>query len=76
MFGNHIYDYNLAYKETEKSSNTFIAFGRSFLANPDLVYRVRNHLPLNKCDHSTFYTVGSPKGYIDYPFYEELKNKD
>jgi len=44
----------------------FVAFGRPFLANPDLVTRLQNDLPLNKPDFSTFYTPG-PKGYTDYP---------
>jgi N-ethylmaleimide reductase len=42
------------------------AFGRSFLANPDLVERMERNLPLGKPDPSTFYTPG-PKGYTDYP---------
>lgn len=44
-----------------------IAFGRPFLANPDLVYRLKNDLPLNQPDFDTFYTPGE-KGYTDYPF--------
>ncbi|CAO3620217.1 unnamed protein product [Cunninghamella blakesleeana] len=72
--GNYTYDYNRAYEVAEKSSNTLVAFGRSFIANPDLVYRIQNHLPLNKYNRSTFYVPGSPKGYTDYPFYDELKN--
>lgn len=43
-----------------------IAFGRPFLANPDLVSRLERGLPLNAPDFSTFYTPG-PKGYTDYP---------
>jgi N-ethylmaleimide reductase len=43
-----------------------IAFGRPFLANPDLVERMRMNAPLNAPDVSTFYTPG-PKGYTDYP---------
>jgi N-ethylmaleimide reductase len=42
-----------------------IAYGRHFLANPDLVERFRRGAPLNKPDTSTFYTEG-PKGYTDY----------
>ena len=42
------------------------AFGRSFLANPDLVARMQRNLPLNAPDPSTFHTPG-PKGYTDYP---------
>jgi N-ethylmaleimide reductase len=43
-----------------------IAFGRMFIANPDLVERIRDELPLNKYDRSTFYG-GREHGYIDYP---------
>lgn len=43
-----------------------IAFGRPFLANPDLVARLQQGLPLNPPDFGTFYTPG-PKGYTDYP---------
>jgi N-ethylmaleimide reductase len=43
-----------------------IAFGRPFLANPDLVARMRAGAPLNAPDMATFYVPG-PKGYTDYP---------
>lgn len=43
-----------------------VAFGRQFLANPDLVARLERGLPLNAPDFATFYTPG-PKGYTDYP---------
>jgi N-ethylmaleimide reductase len=43
-----------------------VAFGRPFLANPDLVERLRRGLPLNPPDFASFYTPG-PKGYTDYP---------
>jgi N-ethylmaleimide reductase len=43
-----------------------IAFGRVFLANPDLVARMKTSAALNPPDMSTFYTPG-PKGYTDYP---------
>ena len=42
-----------------------IAYGRHFLANPDLVERFRKGAALNQPDSSTFYTDG-PKGYTDY----------
>jgi N-ethylmaleimide reductase len=42
------------------------AFGRPFLANPDLVYKLENDLALNNPDYDTFYTPGA-KGYTDYP---------
>ncbi len=43
-----------------------IAFARPFLANPDLVERMRADATLNALDMATFYTPG-PKGYTDYP---------
>ena len=44
----------------------FIVYGKLFLANPDLVLRFAEGLPLNEWDSTTFY-AGGPKGYIDYP---------
>ena len=43
-----------------------IAFGRLFIANPDLVARVRRGAPLNAPDRATFYGGGA-HGYTDYP---------
>ena len=43
-----------------------VAFGKAFLANPDLVRRLAGNLPLNNWDLETFYTPG-PEGYVDYP---------
>jgi N-ethylmaleimide reductase len=43
-----------------------IAFGRLFIANPDLVERFRRGAPLNTPDRSTFYGGGA-HGYTDYP---------
>ncbi|KAI8144957.1 12-oxo-phytodienoic acid-like protein [Fennellomyces sp. T-0311] len=53
-----------------KDTGNLIAVGRAFIANPDLVERLKRKLPLNKYDRDTFYTTG-PVGYTDYPFYAE-----
>ncbi|MEU4655925.1 alkene reductase [Streptomyces sp. NPDC023723] len=45
-----------------------IAFGRGFLANPDLVERLRIGLPLAPADEATFYQ-GGDAGYLTYPTY-------
>jgi N-ethylmaleimide reductase len=45
-----------------------VAFGRDFIANPDLPERLRNHWPLNAYDRPTFFG-GTEVGYTDYPFY-------
>ena len=43
-----------------------VAFGTSFLANPDLPARIAAKAELNAPDASKFYTPG-PAGYTDYP---------
>jgi len=43
-----------------------VGLGRAFLANPDLVARFKQGLPLNAPDADTFFTPGA-KGYTDYP---------
>lgn len=48
---------------------SLIAFGRHFIANPDLPKRIKLGLPLNPYDRSTFYGY-TGRGYTDYPFYE------
>ncbi|WP_092646546.1 alkene reductase [Jannaschia faecimaris] len=47
-----------------------VAFGTPFLANPDLVRRFRDNLPLNTVDKTTFY-IGGETGYNDYPFADQ-----
>ncbi|MEK7781639.1 MAG: alkene reductase [Verrucomicrobiota bacterium] len=43
-----------------------VAFGKAFIANPDLPKRFARNAPLNPPDSTTFYADG-PKGYTDYP---------
>ena len=43
-----------------------VAYGRLFIANPDLPERFKLEAELNSYDRSTFYTQGA-EGYIDYP---------
>jgi N-ethylmaleimide reductase len=47
-----------------------VAFGRDFIANPDLPERLRLQLPLNPYDRPTFFG-GTDVGYTDYPFYSD-----
>jgi N-ethylmaleimide reductase len=47
-----------------------VAFGRLFIANPDLVERIKKGLVLNKYDRTTFYG-GAQKGYTDYPVFQQ-----
>lgn len=46
-----------------------VAFGRSFIANPDLVERFKVGAPLAEIDWTTVYASG-PKGYSDYPVFQ------
>ncbi|AEW01107.1 alkene reductase [Niastella koreensis] len=54
----------------EKGDADLVAFGRHFIANPDLVNRLRNEFPLNPYDRPSFFG-GDARGYIDYPYYDE-----
>lgn len=47
----------------------FVAYGRTFLANPDLPYRFKENLNLNKIDDPSTLFGGDEKGYTDYPTY-------
>jgi len=62
---NNGYDKALAERAIAQGAD-LVAFGRPFLANPDLVRRLREDAPLNTPDQSTFYGGGA-KGYTDYP---------
>ncbi len=66
------YDKEKAEKHLQEGLGHLVAFGRPFLANPDLVTRMKQDASLNDPDQSTFYTPGE-KGYTDYPFLEETK---
>ena len=67
-------DYDLARAETDLASGLAdaISFGRPFIANPDLVERLRRGAPIAEPQAATFYTQG-PEGYLDYPTLAELK---
>jgi N-ethylmaleimide reductase len=57
----------------QKGDADLVAFGRHFLANPDLPKRIKLGLPLNAYDRSTFYTFDA-HGYTDYPFYVQHRD--
>jgi N-ethylmaleimide reductase len=63
---NNGYDFELANKVLAAGAADLIAFGKPFLANPDLVERLKRGAPLNAPDKATFYGGGA-KGYTDYP---------
>jgi N-ethylmaleimide reductase len=63
---NNGYDFELATKVLAANEADLIAFGKPFIANPDLVERLKRGAPLNPADKMTFYG-GDAKGYTDYP---------
>ena len=62
---NNGYDQAMA-EQAIRDGADLVAFGKPFIANPDLVARLRRHAPLNQADPTTFYGGGA-KGYTDYP---------
>ena len=63
---NNGYDKAMAEQAVKDGSADLVAFGRPYIANPDLVERLRSNAPLNQPDQATFYGGGA-KGYTDYP---------
>jgi N-ethylmaleimide reductase len=68
---NNGYDFELANKVLSSNQADLIAFGKLFLANPDLVERLKRSAPLNAPDKATFYGGGA-RGYTDYPTLEAV----
>ena len=63
---NNGYDRDLAIEMVESGAADAVAFGKAFLANPDLVERLRRNAALNTPVRETFYGGGA-EGYTDYP---------
>ena len=63
---NNGYDGPLAEQAVQSGDADLVAFGKAYIANPDLVERLRQQAPLNPPDPATFYGGGA-KGYTDYP---------
>ncbi|KDP45639.1 hypothetical protein JCGZ_17246 [Jatropha curcas] len=59
-------------KAIEENRADLIAYGRIFLANPDLPKRFELNAPLNNYNRATFYTSDPVIGYTDYPFLESI----
>ncbi|KAF7299809.1 NADH:flavin oxidoreductase/NADH oxidase [Mycena chlorophos] len=58
----------------ESPENVLVAFGRTFIANPDLPLRLKHNVALNPYNRATFYIPGDVTGlgYTDQPFSQEL----
>ena len=66
---NNGYDREMAIDAVESGKADAVAFGRLYIANPDLVERLKQNATLNAPNPDTFYAPG-PEGYIDYPSME------
>jgi 2,4-dienoyl-CoA reductase-like NADH-dependent reductase (Old Yellow Enzyme family) len=64
------YDAERARDAIDRGIADLVAFGASFIANPDLPARLEHNWPLNEADMNTYYG-GADKGYTDYPCYKE-----
>lgn len=62
------YTYDKAEEALAKGWADLIGFGRPFIANPDLPYRLKNKLPQNEPVKEKFFG-GGVEGYTDYPCY-------
>jgi N-ethylmaleimide reductase len=63
---NNGYDLGLALDARRRNLADLVSFGRPYIANPDLVERLRMSGPLNVPDRATFFG-GDAAGYTDYP---------
>lgn len=64
------YDREVANAAIARGDTDLVAFGRLYIANPDLAERFAANAPLNPYDRSTFYG-GNEVGYTDYPFWQQ-----
>jgi 2,4-dienoyl-CoA reductase-like NADH-dependent reductase (Old Yellow Enzyme family) len=63
------YDARRAQDAIDSGIADLVAFGASYLANPDLPARLEHGWPLNEADQSSFYG-GGEEGYTDYPAHD------
>ena len=66
FIGNNNYDLAMALERRAQGRIDAVAFGRLFIANPDLVERLRHGLELTIAPRESYYGGGA-KGYIDWP---------
>lgn len=69
--GNNGYTRDLAIDAVEAGAIDLVAFGRPYIANPDLVQRLKQNAPLNDLNAETLYG-GGREGYVDYPTLDQL----
>ena len=58
--------------EKRNGQNVIVVFGRYFISNPDLPFRLRHGLDFTHYKRESFYTPMVPEGYTDYSFSTEF----
>jgi NADPH2 dehydrogenase len=58
--------------EEYPDSDVCIVFGRYFISNPDLVFRIQKGIQLSPYERAKFYTAKEKDGYTNYPFSAEF----
>lgn len=56
-----------------KNYNVLIVFGRYFITNPDLVFRVKEGIEFTPYDRNKFYNAKEADGYTNWPFSKEFQ---
>ena len=56
-----------------RAKDVAIVFGRHYISNPDLPFRLQNDVELTKYNRDTFYKAKSTEGYTDYPYSREYE---
>lgn len=62
-----------AVDEEYKDKDILVVFGRYFISNPDLVFRVEKGIEFTQYDREKFYNMGEKEGYITWPFSKEFE---
>ncbi|EFX02683.1 NADH:flavin oxidoreductase NADH oxidase family protein [Grosmannia clavigera kw1407] len=65
-----------AVEDAHKDQNVGIVYGRYFISNPDLVFRLQHGIRFAPYDRTTFYAAKSREGYVDYSFSEEWQKEN
>jgi NADPH2 dehydrogenase len=71
LIANEAFDRETAEAELRSGQADAVAFGKMFIANPDLPHRLKTGAPLNPPHPETFFGSG-PAGYTDYPVFETV----
>jgi N-ethylmaleimide reductase len=70
---NNGYTRDLAIEAVETGKADAVAFGRPYIANPDLAERLKLNAPLNELKGRETFYGGGVEGYTDYPTLAEMK---